>query len=356
MIVAVDNRLALKESSGMGVYLNNMLPLIAKFKGVRLQLFSSSWKEQSLLSKILGQIREQLWVQIILPSLAKDSDLIYSPNPPSPFFFGKRIVLTIPDMSFYFDEEINFLVKAYLYLIYLLSAHRARLITTFSENSKKDIQRLILVNPRKVKVVSPGFGQKKPLLVNKLDLKKYGISKKFILSTPGTFLKRKNPDDLARAFSLLPKRVKDKYQLVFVGNNADPNYTRFLQLVEQLGISSQMVFTGYITYNDLYSLYKEAEMFIYPSLYEGFGLPPLEAQSCGTPVVVYNRSSLMEIVGDSALIVENVNGLKQAMIDLSSQAKLRKQLIDRGYKNVDRFSWPKSSDKLIEVFKEAYAK
>lgn len=128
-------------------------------------------------------------------------------------------------------------------------------------------------------------------------------------------------------------------------------------MVEKLGISKYISFTGGLTDTEIVSLMNAADIFVFPSLYEGFGLPPLEAMACGTPVVASNAGALPEVVGDAALLVnpENVEDIASAIERVLTNAKLREELIKRGFERVKRFSWEKTAIDTLRVY-ESVAK
>ncbi|WP_243685214.1 glycosyltransferase family 4 protein [Methanosarcina barkeri] len=122
---------------------------------------------------------------------------------------------------------------------------------------------------------------------------------------------------------------------------------KLIELIEMLGIEKEVVFVGYVSENDLTKYYNAADLFVFPSLYEGFGLPPLEAMACGTPVITSNLTSLPEVVGDSAITIDpyDVNAFAEAMYNLLTDEKLREQMINKGLKRAQLFNWEKSAEK-----------
>lgn len=359
MKIAVDIRLLHNPNSGMGVYLSEVLKRLKTIHS-KDEYYHLDYKllKINLLGKVLDLIYEQLWVQLLVPQVLRNENvkLLYSPNPPTSLFVTIPIVLTIPDLSFYFDHTLNWFIKSYLYWVYKLSALKAKKITTFSESSKKDIVDILKVNSNKIEIVSPAiketFGRK--LADSKVQQikKKFGIRKKYILSIPGTFIPRKNVNDLLLSFdSLLPKIKKD-FNLVFVGNNKHSSFNEFINKVRQLQLEDYVIVTGYISEEELRALYQGAFMLVITSLYEGFGLPPLEAMRENVPVIAYDNSSLSEIVGEAGLKVKDKVGLKMAILDLITKNKLRHELIKKGLSQIKKYDWDKSTQKLIQIFQD----
>lgn len=357
MKIAIDTRLLHNSNSGMGVYLSEMLSRLKTIHSKNeYHYLDYKLPKRNLLEKILDLIYEQLWIQLLVPQVLRkeNAKLLYSPNPPTSLFATIPIVLTIPDLSFYFDPSLNWFIKSYLYFVYKLSALKAKKITTFSESSRKDIVDILKVDSSKIEIVSPAiketFGQK--IAASKLEQikKKFGLRKKYILSIPGTFIPRKNVNDLLLSFDSLPPKIKKDFNLIFVGSNGHSSFNEFMSNVRQLQLEDYVIVTGYISEEELKALYQGAFIFVITSLYEGFGLPPLEAMSEKVPVIAYDNSSLSEIVGEAGLKVRDKVGLKIAILDLITKNKLRHELIKKGLSQVKKYDWDKSVQKLIQIF------
>lgn len=358
MRVAFDKHIHTRNpNSGMGVYVEKILQGFYKDKTTSLVLVDyAPLKESSLIRKVINLLGEQLAVNIkfLILALRYKTDVFYSPNPPVPLFVNTPVVLTIPDMSFCYDGTMNKVVKAYLFLVYLVSARKAKIITTFSESSKKDIVKILKIDPKKVHVTPLGVDRLSSSLKPKPVMRKFGITKKYIFSVPGTFVPRKNMADLLKAYEKLNAIIRMKYDIVLVGNIEDGYHREFEELVKESKLSNNVICTGYISKEELVTVYKGASVFVFPSLYEGFGLPPLEAMSLGVPTIVYNRSSLPEVVGDAALLVDNPVSLAKALTEVISNKNLRKNLIQKGYRQSKKFSWDRTSNRLIKIVRSAY--
>jgi glycosyltransferase involved in cell wall biosynthesis len=135
-------------------------------------------------------------------------------------------------------------------------------------------------------------------------------------------------------------------------------YRDLFQKIEQLGLGKDVIFLDFVPHQDLPVLYSGADIFVYPSLYEGFGLPVLEAMACGTPVICSNVSSLPEIAGDAAILVDphHVEELSQAIYCLLMDAAKKEELREKGLKRAQMFSWEKTASKTLEVYQEVYGK
>ncbi|MCK4525681.1 MAG: glycosyltransferase family 4 protein, partial [Candidatus Andersenbacteria bacterium] len=174
--------------------------------------------------------------------------------------------------------------------------------------------------------------------------KKYNLPKKYILYL-GTLEPRKNIIGLIKAFEIL----NTKYKLVIAGSKGWL-YEDIFKIVKNSPAKDNIIFTGFIDDKDKAALYGLADLFVYPSFYEGFGFPPLEAMAAGTPVITSNFSSLPEAVGDAAITVNpyNIDELTKAIEMVLFDEKLRDILIERGYKKVKNFSWEKCAKETLE--------
>lgn len=231
----------------------------------------------------------------------------------------------------------------------------SRGIIAVSYNTKKDIIRLFNVKKEKIKVIYEGVSDRyKPM--EKSDLgkikEKYALPENFILNV-GTLEPRKNLKRLIKAYSLLPKSLKDKYKLVIVGKKGW-YYEDIFETVKKLNLEEKILFTGYVPDEDLPYIYNLSEIFVYPSLYEGFGLPLLEAMACGIPVITSNTSSLIEIGKESAILVnpKNVVELKNAIKLLLENKELRESLKKKGIERAKKFGWEKTAQKLLDFLIE----
>lgn len=228
-------------------------------------------------------------------------------------------------------------------------------IITVSECSKKDILRFFPVDEKKVFVTPLAADDKyKPLDKEKCKatvLDKYNIDKPFILYIGG-FSPRKNVKSLILAFSKIYMNLKKEYNLVIVGANKD-DMSLLKDLSMDLNVQSHVKFTGFVDETLLPVLYNACDTFVYPSLYEGFGLPPLEAMSCGTPVITSNISSIPEVVGDGGILIDpfNIESLMNSLENLLNNETLRSSLSVKALKRASNFSWEKTSEKTIEAYK-----
>ncbi len=281
-------------------------------------------------------------------------DVFFSPTHYSPFTFLCPSVVAILDVSYlHFPGMFN---RRDLYQLKLwgrYSISKAKKIITISESSKSDIIKKYNVSSSEVAVVYPGIkkiSNSKYQIANMDELrKKFGISNKYILFV-GTLQPRKNVEKLIEAFA---KLKRDDMNLVIVGKKGWM-FDDILDAPKKFHIEDRVDFLHEVTDEELPSFYKNAEMFVLPSLYEGFGLPVLEAMKYGTPVITSNISSLPEAGGDAALYVDpnDTEDIAAKMQKLLEDAKLREELIKKGYKQAEKFSWEKSAKETLRALEE----
>jgi len=266
-------------------------------------------------------------------------------------------VVTIYDLSFLlYPESFKRFKRFYLGLFTRLSARRARRIIAISESTKRDVVRLLGVSPEKVEVIYCGTdGAFRPLPEDRVAAfrSKRGLPERFILFV-GTIEPRKNVTRLIEAFSTLRPCDFANLKLV-IGGAKGWSYQDVFARVEELGLGGEVMFPGYIPVSELPLWYNAAELFVYPSLYEGFGLPPLEAMACGTPVVTANTSSLPEVVGEAGLTVDplDIEGLAEAMRRVLGDEALRQEMRERGLQRARDFSWTKTAQETVQVYQRA---
>lgn len=296
-------------------------------------------------------------LQIRMQAKRYKFDIVHDPIGVTPFFFGlggaKGIVtvhdvfaFSIPHHSSRFDD----LVYRY-WLPHVLP--KVSKIITVSEHSKHDIMKYIKIVEDKIIVVYNGIDSVfQPLSDDEVYTylqKQFAIAFPYILFI-GNLTKRKNLETLLRAFAV----VKDEFQshqLVLVGPSTFRS-TELAPLITELKIADRLISLGQVPNEALPWLYNGADVFAFPSLYEGFGLPPLEAMACGTPVVVSNSSSLPEVVGDAGLLFEatQVDQLAAAIRRVLSDDMLRENLSSKGLARAKGFTWQATASRVLDIY------
>jgi glycosyltransferase involved in cell wall biosynthesis len=181
-------------------------------------------------------------------------------------------------------------------------------------------------------------------------LQKYGLPSKYI-HFHGTIEPRKNVEGLLDAYAALPDKIKDEFALVITGGKGWKDESIYRKVDYYLASGHRIILPGYIEAEDLPFIYSGASLFVLPSFYEGFGIPPLEAMACGVPVITSDNSALPEVVGDAAILVkaDDTPALTGSIEKVLSDKQLAKSMTDKGLKQAAKFSWELSARKLIEL-------
>ena len=282
-------------------------------------------------------------------------DVLHSPDFIPPFRRRCRSIITIHDLVFLLYPQ--FLTKSsarYYGQIDQAVRHTDHIIAV-SESTRRDIVRLLGVPEQMITVIYEAprhffHPLPDPDLRPRLQ-KRFGLERDFVLFV-GTIEPRKNVPTLLTAFQQLLDHYHPEVDLVLAGAPGwltDEVYA----LVNRLGLAGRAHFVGRVSDEELVWLYNAAQAFVLPSFYEGFGLPPLEAMACGTPVIVSNTSSLPEVVGDAGLLVDptNANEITVAIWRLLSDEVLRQELIARGLRRVASFSWERAARETLDLYR-----
>ncbi len=298
-----------------------------------------------------------MWEQLVVPwmLLRLDPDLFHGMAFAVPAFWPGPSVVTIYDLSFLrYPEHLGRARRLYLQWITHLSARRARRIISISESGKAEINALLHVAPDKIDVALPGvaehFKSLPPEQVAKFRARQ-GLPERFILYL-GTLEPRKNLDTLLVAYARLPQRAEVK--LVLAGGEGWGT-DRILALIESLGLREDVILPGYIENRMLPMWYNAAELFVYPSMYEGFGLPLLEAMACCVPVVASNAASLPEVVGSDGVLLPatNPDAWTDALAHLLTDSSARMALGLRGQARAKNFTWTNTARQTALAYHRA---
>ncbi|RKD32279.1 glycosyltransferase family 4 protein [Thermohalobacter berrensis] len=237
------------------------------------------------------------------------------------------------------------------------SVEKADKIITISKNSKKEIIKFLDVSEEKVEIVHPGIDIKlynrdfNREEINKVR-EKYKLPEKYILYL-GTLEPRKNISTIIKAYQNLLKKYDTNIYLVIAGKKGWM-YKEIFKKVKDYGIEKKVIFTGYVDEEDKPLIYKMSKAFVFPSLYEGFGMPVLEAMSAGVPVITSNTSALPEVVGNAGLLVnpKSTKELTNAIIKVIEDRNSRNKMVQEGIRQSKKFSWKRSAEKLLQVYRE----
>jgi len=303
--------------------------------------------------------REQVSVPLVLGR--KHVDLFHAPHYVLPPLTRCRSVVTIHDcIHLMFPQYLpNRFALAYARSSIWMAARKADRILTVSEASKRDILRFFDVPPEKITVIYNGIDDRFHVQPAEDEMvrvrERYQLQGEFVLYA-GNVKPHKNLERLLDAFHQVRQGGLDHLKLVVIGDEIS-KYTELRRAVHRLNLHKHVRFLGYMPDEMLAVLYRLAAVFVFPSLYEGFGLPPLEAMACGTPVVTSNVSSLPEVVGDAAVLVDPTDpssiaeGIRQVLTDPALAARLRA----RGLARAAEFSWERSVAQIHAIYGEIAA-
>lgn len=342
MRIGIDCHTLEKTQTGVARYLINLLKYWKESKGAEFILYSMKTVKNPL------NIRSTaLYYNFSLPRRAKKNkvDVLFLPFYMRPFFCKVPTAVAIHDISYIAHPQwFDFYHRTVYSILTKRAIKRSKIIFACSEYTKKEILKHFKVNPEKIRVVllaaDGKFDNQKDF--NKIQevKNKYGLKNKYLFYA-GSIFNRRHVLETVKAFEMIFKNYPD-YQFLVSGRNM----TRPFQDINN-GIAKVI---DYVDEKDLLYLYQGAEMFIYLSEYEGFGLPPLEAMACGTPVLTTKKTSLAEVLGDYPLWVDNpsdVEEIKEKMLKVLGDEQLKKEMIEKGLERAKHFSWRQTAEETL---------
>lgn len=292
-----------------------------------------------------------LWMEFVLPKLIlrENVDLVFSTVPGGISVSPVPHVITVHDLTplaYPVDHPLTVQWNFRRRLPFILK-NSARVVAV-SEYTKQDIVKYFGICPSHVEVIGEGYDSVNFRPVESpTTLARYGLRKGQYIATVGSATQRKNHQSLIAALGLIREKVPHK--LVLVGPVSRAQERRLRRIAREHGVEERMVFPGYIPYQDLPVLYSGSATFVYISLYEGFGLPVLEAMACGAPVLASNTTSIPEVAGDAAFLVDPVDhvAVSEVLLKVLSDHSVRERLVTSGFEQASRFSWRNSAEALL---------
>ncbi len=377
MNIGIDARALTKRPAGIGIYLNGIINYLNKIdkknkyylyshKNIELDIdLNKNWTKREFTKYHIGT----LWMYYMLPKqLKKDKiDIFWGTSHLLPKNNTNiKYVLTIHDLALF---KFNYIGSNYNTIIQKLivknSCVNADKIIADSKSTKRDIIKIFKINPSKISVIYPGLPNED--MINKINLKnikqseqivknKLNIKNNYILYL-GTIEPRKNVDLLVKAYEECKRKYNVNCNLVLAGG-LGWKYKSTLHLIKKSKYRKSIILTGYISNEDKYHLYRCAEMLVYPSIYEGFGIPIIEALSMKLPVITSYVSSLPEVGGDAVKYIYNVKSYKELcnniMSILNLNNKERKRIITLGLEQSKKFSYKTCAYKILKLFEDLY--
>jgi len=368
MKVAIDLITITGKNAGLQSYAKQLVEGIAKVdkSNEYVLLINSKAKElfsikQSNFKNIFINTPKRfigVWEQIYFPfvQFLKRVDLLHSPVSAIPILAPCKTVLTVHDLTFkIYPKTMQWWDRFYWDFFIYQGIKRTTRIITDSIHTKKELIKYYNISENKILVIPLCCSSEFYISSNNLSLnrikQKYNINRPYILFV-GTLEPRKNISALLKAFCIAKQKGNFKHSLVITGRKGWL-YDDIFRIIKELKIENDVMFTGFIPDEDLPSLYHGADLFVYPSLYEGFGLPVLEAMACGIPVITSNSSSLPEVVGDAGILVDpqDVEGLARVILKVLSNKALSDELAHKGKLQAQWFTAERMARETIRVYR-----
>lgn len=364
--IIIFNALQTSLSGGIGRYSYELSKSLYNLQEISMKivireedkLLFSFAKEEDLIvvCGIKNSKSRNFYEQFILPKKVNKeypNAIVHYPDTMAPLFSKNKVVITVHDISFKAMGNI-FTLKTRLWknTITKLSLKKAYRVIADTNFTKNEILKYYSnISETKIHVAYCGFNNfsMQPINESKISSDILKLKESEYILTVSTISPRKNIDGLIKAFDLIKNKVS--YKLVIAGKNGWM-YENVYILVKELKLEDRVIFTGGINDEELGFLYKNTKLFVYPSFYEGFGLPPLEAMSFGVPIAVSNKTSIPEVVNIKECFFDpyDVNGMSIKIMEIISNEELKKLIIKKGNKRLSDFSWIKCAQNVINIY------
>ncbi len=374
MRVAIDSTPLLNQRTGIGQYTYHLVRnLLDLDSAPNLVLFCVSLRKPASLQELIpehpnlsyadyrvpARLMQTAWDMIGLPyveSFTGQLDVFHATNYIAPPQKKGKLILTVHDVGFARMPEAHPQSSRMFSEVLPRQLQRADKVVVVSEFTRNELLEIFDVPVQKVQVIhngiSPDFRPiKEPAALGEI-FRKYQIEQGYVLFV-GKLEARKNLVGIIEAYSLFKNSSKSAHKLVLAGSLGWKGEEALGKVVEY-GLEKDVVHLGYVPDTDLPVLMSGAAVFLYPSLYEGFGIPTIEAMACGTPVIASNSTSLPEVVGDAGLLVDphSPEEIAHALTDILSDAARRNRLVNKGLARAKRFSWRKMAEETLELYME----
>lgn len=360
-MIYVNGSILDEKPAGLGVYTKNVVQNLAKLdkdiimfcpievEGVKTEIITEKVKT---IHKKKGGLMRFLWTQFVLPFKVSKRDTLYHPFQYISFFSRAKQIVTLHDLiPVHYPQVAKHQYYYYKWIMPIL-LKKAHKVICISQNTKEDIMKFYNLDESKIEVIYNGFDKE---IFNEKNnnlevLKKYDIDYSYMIMV-GASYRHKNLETAIKAYN----KAKDKLSCKIIIIGKDSPYIKELKaLTKELNLEDKVIFLGYVPDEDLPSLYASSKCFVYPTLYEGFGLPILEAMGCGTQVICSNNSSLPEVAQDAALLFnpKSEEEILNCMLKINEDENLRKELQEKSKENIKRFSWETTAKSIYELIKE----
>lgn len=362
MNIIIDLRMI--NASGIGTYIKNLVPLIIEnypsahyiLLGKKEEILNYEWsKRKNVTVRNFGAPIYSLSEQIkIIGKIPKGDSLFWSPHYNIPLLYRGKLIVTIHDMFHLAMPEYIQGRHKHFYAKFMFEkvAHKADRVLCISDFTRNELLRYVKIEKEKLRVIHLGIN--KSLFKKDTRIEDKQNQKPYLLYV-GNVKPHKNLQTLIKAFEMIKDCIP--HDLVIVGKK-EGFITDDKEVIQLAGkLDNRVRFTGFIDERELVQHYSSADVFIFPSLYEGFGLPPLEAMACECPVIASNAASLPEVCGDAVLYIkpDDAKDIANKILLILSNNLLRETLIEKGMKHVKLFNWKQSAQEIISVINEVWA-
>ena len=362
--IAIDTSIIHVNNTGIGNYVKKLCQhLPAGDSAMEFDFISTPWitkgKMNGVSLKLENFYRDVVWTHYALPRKIKtdDYDLLHSPSFSSPLSSKCPMVTTFHDMTpIIFPDFFKPWHRRHAKYMLKRVARENEMIIAVSQNTKNDLIRLFNIEAHKIKVIYPGVNSTflRPVSSSKLQnvLKQYNLHEKKYILYVGTLEPRKNIVTLLHTFSNLLLRNKIDLTLVLVGGKGW-YFEEIFTKIQHLNLVNRVFVADYVPARHLPYIYHGAQLFVFPSLYEGFGFPPLEAMACGTPVCVSNVSSLPEVVGEAGILIDDWNSDRtmHEILKLITDNEYNRYYSEQGMARAAKFSWDHCISETLNLYK-----
>ncbi|MFT5874314.1 MAG: glycosyltransferase involved in cell wall biosynthesis [Clostridium sp.] len=376
MKVSIELQPCLKNKSGIGVYTYELTKRLQSFTDIEFEgnifnFFNRNYIERDICGLDIKKnicsvfpyaVYRRIWSYVPIKYnfiFRRNVDIYQFFNFVIPPNISGKVITTIHDLTYIlYPDTMETSNRKRLEKDMKLTVKRADYIITISESSRKDIIKHLHIDENKIQVIYPGVDEAYKMVLNGDEIttvkKRYNIDGKYLLYL-GTLEPRKNIETIIKAYNLFDKSNNENIELVLAGKKGWL-YDSIFKLIKELGIEDKVIFTDYVDEIDKSALYQGAEMFLFPSLYEGFGMPVIEAMASRTPVITSNSSSLPEVAGEAAFIIDPLDYIKMSKyIELIlNDNKLREKMISEGINQANKFCWDLSAEKLKNIYYDLY--
>lgn len=359
MRIAIDVRTIFVKRTGVGYYVYNLMNTLTRIDKENDYWFITGpdFRTNHNFLKFFPRAAKFIFDNFVIPLklYLKRIDIYHSPAYLLPLMnFNYKKIVTIHDLGFILLPHSYALTHSFhLRLMTAWSLKKADRIIAVSKSTQKDLIFFFPFCGNKTSCIYEGVNSKFHIIEDKSKIeeikKRYKIDSPFILFV-GTPDLRKNIDRLINAFCLVRKKFQQKIKLVLVGVKKKKSFVT--ETIQKYGLEADIIQVGYVNEEEMVLFYNATEMFVFPSLYEGFGLPILEAMACGAPVITSNISSMPEVAGNAALLVDpyNIKDISDKICQILTNDELKNSLIKRGLERVKEFSWEKCAREAIRIY------